>query len=310
MSAPHAFRRAAPAYAVIGAAALVVGLVRPVAAERFHRLRVKSDVYPLAPPEDMVVASLGYRSALAGALFASVLVSYGLHFQENRRFEFVGEYLDTINALDPTFREPYRFADTLLVMAPEPPRLKEYLKAREILERGMRNLPYDTELWLTAGQYLTYLAPMQLADPKLRESFRLEGAKVLARACELTDKNANVPYNCVTAGPLLERVGEREAAIESMRRLLAVTDDPHVEKLALGFLREKLGERERDLELRRKDMFRAVWKGDLPFISKDMMLILGPSVDTAACAGAAPAAKATCATTFRDWAAQVDPSTE
>ncbi|HEX7668852.1 MAG TPA: HAT repeat-containing protein, partial [Polyangiaceae bacterium] len=154
--------RAAPnrlAWVVAFTCALGIAFVRPTLAARFHRLRVTADVYPLAPPDQMVIASLGWRSALADAIFAHVLVSYGLHFQEKRRFEFVGEYLDTVNALDPLFRQPYRLADTLLVLAPEPPKLEHYEKAREIFLRGLAHFPYDSELWLTAGQYLAYLAP-------------------------------------------------------------------------------------------------------------------------------------------------------
>jgi tetratricopeptide (TPR) repeat protein len=292
------------AVAAVGA----IAFVRPAAAERFHRLRTTADVYPLPPPEQTVVASLGFRAALADALFAHVLVSYGLHFQEKRRFEFVGDYLDAMNALDPTFRDPYRFADTFLTMQPEPPRLEQYVKAREIVLRGTANRPYDTELWLSAGQYLAYLAPPYLPTEQMRREWKIEGARLLSRACELASKNQNVPYHCISAAALLENVGEREAAIESLTRLLAVTDDPEIEKMALGYLQRKLSERQSDKEKRRRDAFRAAWKGDLPFISKDLMLLIGPRVDTSACAGPTHPGGGACASTWRDWALRVDPT--
>ena len=290
------------------AAVMAISGVRPILAERFHRLRVTADVYPLAPPQQMVVASLGFRSALADAIFAHVLVSYGLHFQEKRRFEFVGEYLDTINALDPGFRDPYRFADTLIVLAPEPPRLEHYLKAREVLLRGLENQPYDTELWLTAGQYLAFLARPYLPTDEMKRTWQLEGARILAHACELASKNENVPYHCITSAGLLNSAGEREAAIESLNRLLAVSDDPEIERLALGYMQKKLSERERDKQQRRKDAFRSAWKSDLPFVSKDMMLVIGPRTDPAACAGAERADDQACVATWREWARRVDPA--
>jgi hypothetical protein len=97
---------------VAAMACVAIALVRPGLAARYHKLRVTSDVYPFGSPEQVVVQSLGYRAALADAIFAHVRVSYGLHFQEHRRFEFVGDYLDTVTTLDPTFRDPYRYADT------------------------------------------------------------------------------------------------------------------------------------------------------------------------------------------------------
>jgi tetratricopeptide (TPR) repeat protein len=295
-------------WGLVAVSAVVISFVRPVAADRFHLLRVSDDVYPLAPPVPMVVASLGYRSALADGLFASLLVSYGMHFKENRRLEFAGEYLDTINALDPTFREPYRLADTLLVIAPIAPLLEHYVKAREVLLRGLENLPYDTEVWLTAGQYLAYLAPPYLPTPEMKKAWRLEGAKTLSRACELANKNDNVPYSCITAAALFEGAGERDAAIESLKRLLAVSDDPEIERIALGYLQNKLGDRERDLQEQRRSAFRDAWKKDLPFVSKDRMLVLGPHVDTARCAGVDPGADASCASSWFAWGEHAGPS--
>jgi hypothetical protein len=307
--APHPSKAGSRvAWAVAIVAGVAISVVRPPAAERFHLLRTTADIYPLPPPEQTVVASLGFRSALADAIFAHVLVSYGLHFQEKRRFEFVGDYLDTINALDPTFRDPYRFADTLMVMQPEPPRLEHYVKAREILLRGTANRPYDTELWLTAGQFLAYLAPPYLPTDQMRREWKLEGARILSRACELASKNENVPYHCITAAALLESAGEREAAIQSLTRLLAVTDDPEIERMAIGYLQKKLSERQSEKQARRRDAFRQAWKSDLPFISKDMLLLLGPRTDTASCAGPARAGSDACVSTWRDWAARADPT--
>jgi tetratricopeptide (TPR) repeat protein len=297
------------AWAIALAAALGVAFVRPVVAARFHKLRVTADVYPLGSPQQMVLASLGWRSALADAIFAHVLVSYGLHFQEKRRFEFVGDYLDTVNALDPRFREPYRFADTLLVLAPEPPRLEHYQKAREVLLRGLQSLPYDTELWLTAGQYLVYLGAPNLPDPEMSKAWRLEGAKILARACELASNNGNVPYHCIAAASLLDSAGEREAAIKSLQRLLAVTDDPEIERMAAGYLGKKLGDRDKERQERRRASFRDTWKADLPFVPKNRMLALGPKTDVARCAGPGHASELACATTWLDWARLSEPAT-
>jgi hypothetical protein len=77
-------------WAVAAVCAVVVAGVRPALAERYHELRATNDVYALPDPERVVVASLGYRSALADLIWGNLHVSYGRHFQEKRRFELSG----------------------------------------------------------------------------------------------------------------------------------------------------------------------------------------------------------------------------
>jgi tetratricopeptide (TPR) repeat protein len=283
------------------ASVLLVARTRPGLAEAFHRLRAEHDVYVLPPPEQTVVMSLGYRAALADLIYGHVLVSYGLHFQEKRLFEFVGHYLDTINALDPKFRDPYRFADTLLTLQPKKPPLEHYRKAREILLRGMRELPYDQELWLTAGQFMAYLAPPHIPDPKEKEEFRMDGARRLARACELVGDNSNAPYHCVTAAGLFSRAGDREATLRFLERVLAVSDDAHIRELALGYLKKLVGEREQERLAERYQKLEALRKKDHGFVPRDMLMVLGPPFDPSRCAGEYGAERPGCASSYRSF---------
>src|SRR5690606_2265125 len=131
----------------------VAATLRPQLQTAYAEAKRRHDVYLLPSPEHTRLMSLGYRSALADLVFAHVLVSYGQHFQEKRRFEFVGSYLETMMALDPRFREPYRLADTLLTLQPEPAREEDYRTARRLQERGLEEFPFDSELWLIAGQF-------------------------------------------------------------------------------------------------------------------------------------------------------------
>jgi hypothetical protein len=274
---------------------------------------LSGDSYTLPSPQATLLLSLGYRSALADFIYAHVLVSYGLHFQEKRRFEHVGQYLETITTLDPTFAQPYLFADTLLTMQPEAPRTEDYYKARELLVRGTEALPYHQELWLVAGQFIAYVAPSRLPEA-VREEWKLEGARLLSRACELATKNRNIPYHCISAVGLLNRAGQREALIQMLSRTLAVNDDEEIQQLALASLGTWVGEREREQYERRLGAFTARWQADLPFVSKEQMLVLGPSIDPYRCSGNAPvlfasgpaSAVTECVTSWASWAQSVE----
>jgi tetratricopeptide (TPR) repeat protein len=281
-----------------------VGLLRASLVPRFSVLREKSDIYALPSPEQVVVASLGHRSALADLIFAHVLVWHGLHFEQRRRFEAAADYLDTVSTLDPTFRETYYFGDTLIAMQPVKPRREDYYRARKLLEKGLAMRPHDTELWLSTGQYIAYVAAPWLEDPKEQSEWKLAGARILARACELVGSNDNIPFNCIGAAGLFSRAGEREATIQFLERVLAVSDDESLRELAIGYLQAALGERSRERVQARADRLRRVWKSDLPFVSLTTELVLGPPNDPAACAGLEQRG-AECAATWAAWRERV-----
>jgi tetratricopeptide (TPR) repeat protein len=282
--------------------AVVISVLRPPLAETFGRVRERSDVYSLPKPEQVVVASLGYRSALADYLFAHVLVWHGLRFGEKRRLEFAADYLDTVVSLDPTFRDPYYYGDTLIATQPVKPRREDYVRARALLERGMDARPYDTELWLSGGQFIAYVAAPWLEDPEERAAWRLAGGRRLARACELVGSNENIPFQCITAARLFEQAGEHQAAADFAERVLAWSDDEEIRDLArrqLEFSRRKLADDQTQIL---SDEIRAAWRADLPFVSLTKELVVGPAFDPARCAGGSDAIE--CSTTWAAWRAR------
>jgi tetratricopeptide (TPR) repeat protein len=279
----------------------MIAAVRAPLAASYRAQAATEGESALLSPEHTLVLSLGHREAVADYVFANTLVSYGLAFQEKRRFELVGRYLDTINTLAPTFRAPYLIADTLLTLQPVPAREQDFVKAREVLERGTRALPFDTELWLVAGQFMAYLAPPYLTE-QLGRDFRLEGGRLLARACELASDNVNIPYHCITAAGIFDKAGQREAVIRMLTRTLAVNDDENIKKQALALLEKAVSEREREQYERRLNALNALWQAQLPFVSRNLLSILGPGPDVFRCAGRAAFSSAGCSTSWITWA--------
>jgi tetratricopeptide (TPR) repeat protein len=289
---------------------LIVSTRAPLVAT-FSKVREKSDLLVLPNPQRTVVLSLGYRSALADLIFAHVLVSSGIHLQEKRRYETAAAYLETINELDPKFATPYRYADTILTVQATPSKLSDYEAARRILERGMRELPFDTELWLTSGQFFAYLAPArieELANKTVAQQWRHEGAKRLARSCELIGKNDAIPYHCVTAARLFSQSGEREALLQFVERIMSVTDDPAVHEQALSALMRAMGQEQKDEMKRRRERLDRIQKNDLAFVGKDRYLLLGPKTNGFACFGPKAKTALECATSLREYHRRLDES--
>jgi tetratricopeptide (TPR) repeat protein len=289
----------------------LVAVTRAPLVKRFATAREGSDLLVAPSPERTIVMSLGYRAALADLMFAHVLVSSGIHLQEKRRYETAASYLRIINELDPKFATPYRYSDTILTVQATKAKLTDYEAARGILERGMRELPYDTELWLTSGQFFAYLAPpriAELANDVIAKQWRAEGAKRLARSCELVGKNDAIPHHCVTAARLFSQEGEREALMQFVERVLAVTDDPEVHEQALLALSKAMGEEVKEEMKRRRERLDRIRKNDLPFVGKDRYLLLGPRTNGYACFGPRAKTALECATSLRGYHHLLDES--
>jgi hypothetical protein len=281
---------------VAGAA---IGLVRAPLAGMHQRIKETSEVYTLPPPQQLVRLSLGYRSALADVLWSYVMVSQGIHTQERRRFDNLTHLYDAINELEPTYREPYLFADALITFQVTKTPHEEVLLTRSILERGMRNRPLDGGLWLAAGEFIAYIAPASyLTDPAEQAEWRMAGARILARTAEIGGSDPTIAWRAVGGASILRRAGEREAAVRFLQRTLAITDDPE--------LKDKI--RAQLFALHRDQLFPRLEQGvydlrhgDLPFVSRMEYLVLGPPRDPALCAGPAHERDPDCAPTWHEW---------
>jgi hypothetical protein len=293
---------------VVAVAVLGIGSVHGKLADAHQHVKETSDVYVLPPPNEVVLLSLGYRSALVDLLWSHVLVSQGLHTFDKRRFDNLSLFLDAINTLEPTFRDPYLLADALFTFQTSVTPEAEIRKAREVMERGAAALPLDGEVWLTLGQFVAFVAPTSyLSDPKEQEQWRLDGARMLAHAAELGGGNASIQWLALGGASIFHRAGEREAEIAFRRRALAVTDDPELKERIQKQLGVLLGEEQVERDRRRFAKLSEIHKKDLPFIkSITRYHVLGPPIDMAACTGPEHADELGCATTWRAWAERLD----
>ena len=287
-------------HAALGLLAMgvIAGLRAPLAG-RFAQLKVKADTYLLPSADLAIVGSLGYRSALADFIFAHVLVSHGQHFQEKRLFTDAAAYLEVINALDPKFRDPYRYADTLITMQPVPIRIEYYRRARRVQERGLKELPYDQELWLTTGQFLAHIAAPRMKDSVEQDEYRRTGARYMMRACDLIGSNENIPYHCITAANLLSEEGDVEASRRFLERVLAMTEDAELREIMLNYLKRIDGEAQRQRAQRRLQQIHDIQLRDgMLFVSRTELDALGPGTDTTRCAGRDAEPSDTCASSW------------
>lgn len=280
--------------AIVGV--LGVAVTQPALASALHASKAKDDVYVLPPPTQLRAVGLGHDAALVDLLWAKMVVEYGIHMAERRAFLDVTRYLDSILELEPDYAPVYQYADTLIVYnRPEGGTVEDAHTARRYLERGIKERPGDANVWLHYAQFLAFISPSFLPPGQELDEWRKEGGLALMKAVDLgADADRSV-----SAATLLTRYGEKDAAVRSLRRAYALTDDPQQQQLILNKLALLEASEQRELAVADVATIDGERHDRLPFVSRGTFLLLAPIVDPAACAGPQKSGARGCS---REWA--------
>lgn len=280
-----------------------VSIVRPKLVEALDGTQQAVEIYTLPPPEALPAVSLGYRSALADLLFTKAIIAHAQHSERKQRYDAIADYLEAIIALDPTLRDVYRFADTLIVYhavgEPTPELLR---RAWRILETGLELRPGDADLWLSSGQFMAFIAPQWLKDEEEKKVFQAIGARQLSRAAELAGEGReNISWQALAAVGVYTKAGERQAAISHLERAYLVTDSEEMREQIAVRLQALRQDAELDRIKRMTETFSQRWRDDLPFVSRTKLLVLGPDWDAARCVGERASTEG-CEQSWAEWA--------
>lgn len=293
-------RATVTALVAIAVGALGVAFVQPPIAARMRTVTVREDVFALPPPKQLKTMSLGYHAAACDLVWAKLLLEYGSHWQEKRRFTEAPRFADAIIELDPSYANLYRFIDTILVYQPGPGNRSyggdaDARAARAYLERGLKERPFDSQLWLHYGQFIAFSGQefLETSDAE-KQSWRRDGALAIGRAMEL---GARVDHT-MAAASILGRAGEREAAVHYLERAFALADTEEQRREIVAQLGRYRASAAEDAEASSTKRLDAMRRRSYPFLSRGEFLLLGPMPDAAACAGRPKPGAPECATTW------------
>jgi hypothetical protein len=232
------------ALTISGAACLALqGRIAPRAA----LAKPIDDVSLLPAPERAALLSLGYVSAFADLVWARLLVDYGTHLQERRRFPGVRPALDTLLALDPASSRVFRFVDTLVLFQAKKGTDDDARYVRRVLEVGLDARPSDAARWVAYAQYLAHLGPSFLDDADEIREWELRAGEAFTRALEL---GAAVD-DTRAAVTILDRAGAGAAQRAYLERAYALATDD--EKPAIEARLRKLDAAAATERIRRHD---------------------------------------------------------
>lgn len=283
-------------------AAAVIGLSQPRVSKQYATTNTLEATYALPDPQHLIVFSLGYRSALADLLFGQTLVAAGIHFAERKVFEHLDGYLEAIVTLEPGYRDVYEYADALLTLSTVEMPKRNYRIARDLLMKGLDEFPDDARLWMATGQFIAFLAPQHLPPEEDPDEWRRVGAGILEHACNIWPTPDDLPPACLSTSTILSRLGETDAAIRSLERLVALAEDPDVRAEAEARLQKHQSARARELHRRRIARLSELHLRDLPLADRTEYQLVGPPWEPTECVGRRrPPKDERCVTSFRAW---------
>jgi hypothetical protein len=209
------------------AAALVLRAVRLEAFAQHRAGRQYKDIYYLPSVRWLPVLSLGYRQALADLIWCKSLIYFGEELSHKGQVKYVFEYTDAILALDPDFRQAYRWVATAAIYRPTEITMEVGLRAADYLRRAVERWPADGELHWDYGSLLRFeLAPLE-KDPKRKRSLMERAAPHLEAAAR---HGAGPPWLALNNVDLLNKLGRTEQSIHHLEELYATVQDKEVKR--------------------------------------------------------------------------------
>jgi hypothetical protein len=268
------------AFGALAVCAAAISFVQPKTAHELASARLDDGATALPPPKQLKAMSFGYHGAAADLVWAKLLVEYGVRTEQKRTFESLPRYLDAVLELEPGHRTLYQFVDALIFFKPGGQATPDDVRmSRRYLERGIKERPYDHEVWLHYGQFISFLAPSVLTDEAEIAQWRKDGALAIAHAVEL---GADADRSLAASTILRKSGGDTAANIQHLQRAYALTDNPDTRQQILFKLRQLEARSNVETVVR---IVEQEWRSHYPFLSRSAALLVGPRRDPALCAG-------------------------
>ncbi len=215
--------------------------------------------------------SLGHTELAADLVFIRALTYFGGQFQDRGRFEWLDSYLETILALDPTWKTPYRWAGVATMYNGREITNQSVSRSSHFLELGVKQFPSDWELPFMLG--CNFLFELKTDDPAVRASWDRQGAEWIRHAAIV---GGGPPWIPLLAATILHKEGRDDAALAHLEEVYQSTSDEKTRtevKNRLLSLHSKIDFAR--AESARRD-FDALWMKNLPYAPSELFVVMGP----------------------------------
>ena len=229
---------------------------------------------PFAPSaESAPVLSIGYREALADALFFRLVGYFG---GNDATAQGVAGLVEAIAALDPQFHKIYEWGTRAIVAARHGVDNAVAMRSIRVLEAGLEIFPDDYKIPKLAGEI--YLFELRTKDPDQKREWNERAARLLESAI----RKPNAPASTATlVAHLRSKLGQHQRAVDGLREMLLITSDDQARAQLIDKLAElehaDADELQSELSAERR-RFETAWFRERPSMRESMYLAIGPVV--------------------------------
>jgi hypothetical protein len=261
----------------IAFALVIAGLFWAGARQLGGSAQAERDTWPktagtvlVPPPEIARFVSLGYRELLADITWARTLVYFGSNWAGEGDLSQLEQLLDLIIALDPRFKAVYDWAPYAVVFKTGTATQAEYRSSLRYLDLAMKEFPDDYQYFWIAGS--RYYWDLHAPDEETSRQYRDRGAALIEQAMQ---KPNAPPGLATTAANMRSRLGQHQRAVENLRRMVMITDNPDARDKMLQRLAVDDPGLAAELELAASDLEES-WQRHMPLVPLDFYVLLGP----------------------------------
>jgi hypothetical protein len=245
-------------------------LLQSAALRERARLSSEDDVLYLPRPSALRVLSLGHHELVADLVFIRAIIYFGAQIHGTREFRWLDNYLETIVALDPSWRTPYRWAGVATMYNGNRITNETVQQSSHFLELGVRQFPSDWELPFMLG--CNYLFELHTSDDAERKSWRRQGVEWIRHAALV---GGGPPWIPLLAATIMREDGQQEAAVHHLEAVYLSTRDEKTRQEVRNRLLSLHSQIDFSRETRDKAAFERVWRRTLPYAPEDFFVLLG-----------------------------------
>jgi hypothetical protein len=214
--------------------------------------------------------SLGHHELAADLVYLRAVIYFGSEVSARGGFQWLDHYLDTIVALDPRWKTPYRWAGVATMYNGKTITRERVELSSHFLRAGIEQFPSDWELPFMLGCNLLF--EMKPRDAAEKARLTDEGAQWIRRASLVGGAPAWV---ALLAATILRKEGREDAALRHLEQVYYSTSDERTRQEVRNRLVSLKAKIDFDREAKERARFEAAWKGDLPYVSSDLYVLIG-----------------------------------
>lgn len=259
---------ALPLLALFALGAVVTG---DAAQGRRARFPAEDDLLYLPKPGALKALALGHHELVADLVFIRAIIYFGGQFYGTRDYRWLENYLDTIVALDPEWKTPYRWAGVATMYDGRTITNASVEQSNHFLSLGIEHFPRDWELHFMLG--CNHLFELKTDDPAQRMAWRRKGAELVRHAALV---GGGPPWLPLLAASMMREDGQNEAAVRHLEEVFLSTQDDKTREEVKNRLLSLHAKIDLSRAERQRADFEAVWKTTVPYASPDLFVHIGP----------------------------------